>query len=197
MSSVAALLAIVIYSVSSGPDEKEYIDTIQKERKKKDDFMKTADDSPFSEARDSFAGLKYFEPDRKYRVRAELQPIKEKRIFSLPTSTGEENKYLEYAWAEFEIDGKKSKLLLLEVMAMGPTRGTLFLAFADETSARETYGAGRYLELKKMPGAGSIVLDFNKAYNPYCAYVDRYSCPFPPKENILTLRIPAGEKSYH
>jgi uncharacterized protein (DUF1684 family) len=82
-------------------------------------------------------------------------------------------------------------------MDMGPTRGTLFLAFADKTSAVESYGSGRYLEVKKQPGAGSMVLDFNKAYNPYCAYVDGYSCPFPPKENTLDVFVRAGEKNYH
>ena len=79
---------------------------------------------------------------------------------------------------------------------MGPTRGTLFLAFADVTSARETYGAGRYLDIKKIPGATSIELDFNKAYNPYCAYNENYTCPLPPKENFLKVAILAGEKNY-
>jgi uncharacterized protein len=82
-------------------------------------------------------------------------------------------------------------------MDAGPYRGKLFLAFADATSANETYGAGRYLDLKKVPGATSILLDFNQAYNPYCAYSDGFSCPFPPKENILTIAINAGEKKYH
>ena len=97
----------------------------------------------------------------------------------------------------FELTGIKTRLLLLEVMAMGPTRGSLFLAFADETSAKETYGAGRYIDIKKIPGASSMVLDFNNAYNPYCAYTDGYSCPFPPGKNILKVAIKAGEKSYH
>ena len=79
---------------------------------------------------------------------------------------------------------------------MGPTRGTLFLAFADETSARETYGAGRYLDLKKIGGATEIELDFNRAYNPYCAYAEGFSCPLPPPENILKIAIRAGEKTY-
>jgi uncharacterized protein (DUF1684 family) len=82
-------------------------------------------------------------------------------------------------------------------MEAGPERGTLFLAFADETSTQETYGAGRYLDIKKVPGSSSVLLDFNKAYNPYCAYSDKFSCPFPPKENILSVPIRAGEKVYH
>jgi uncharacterized protein (DUF1684 family) len=88
-------------------------------------------------------------------------------------------------------------LLILEILDVGPYRATLFLAFADATSANETYGAGRYLDLKKVPGATTVTLDFNKAYNPYCAYSDKFSCPFPPKENVLKVAVRAGEKSYH
>jgi uncharacterized protein (DUF1684 family) len=115
----------------------------------------------------------------------------------LTTSTGEEERYLDYAWAIFDLDGTEHRLLVLEIMSMGPNRGKLFLAFADETSARETYGGGRYLDLKKIPAATTIELDFNKAYNPYCAYNENYSCPLPPPENLLKVAILAGEKSYH
>ncbi|MEJ0057167.1 MAG: DUF1684 domain-containing protein [Bacteroidota bacterium] len=188
--------AIVFYSLSSGSSDEDYKAGIRKERQEKDSFMKNSEESPI-EDKNAFTALNYFEPDPKYRVTANLEKIDNKKVILLPTSTNEESNYLEYAWAEFEIDGVKNRLLLLEVMAMGPTRGTLFLAFADETSAKETYGAGRYLELKKMPGAGTMVLDFNKAYNPYCAYTDKFSCPFPPKENVLKVAIRAGEKNYH
>jgi uncharacterized protein (DUF1684 family) len=82
-------------------------------------------------------------------------------------------------------------------MDMGPFRGKLFLAFGDETSARETYGAGRYLDVQKVPGSKTITLDFNKAYNPYCAYNETFSCPLPPQENLLQVAIKAGEQTYH
>ena len=104
---------------------------------------------------------------------------------------------MEYVHAEFEIEGEPQKLLILEIVDMGPYRGTLFLAFGDETSARETYGAGRYLNVEKPKGGRkSIELDFNLAYNPYCAYNDTFSCPFPPSENLLSIPIRAGEKNY-
>ena len=188
---------IILYSVSSGPDNQKYGKAINNERAEKDEFMKNSIASPFGEAKSSFDSLKYFSPNLKYKVVADLQPVENKKVVILTTSSGEENKYLEYAWVEFELDGAKCRLLILEIMASGPTRGTLFLAFADETSAKETYGAGRYLDIKKVPGASTITLDFNKAYNPYCAYVDNFSCPFPPKENILKVRIAAGEKIFH
>jgi uncharacterized protein (DUF1684 family) len=117
-------------------------------------------------------------------------------MIELGTSDGITKRYMEYAHAEFSIDGVDQRLLILEVMDMGPYRGTLFLAFGDETSARETYGAGRYLDVKKPKGINTITLDFNEAYNPYCAYNETYSCPLPPPENLLTIPIYAGEKNY-
>jgi uncharacterized protein len=194
---ITILAAIGYYSLSSGPSEEDYELTLQTERKKKDEFMKISEESPFGIERPLFTALKYFEVDAKFRINAKLRPIENKKVVVLATSLGEENKYLEYAWAEFELENVQCKLLLLEVMAAGPTRGTLFLAFADATSAVETYGAGRYLDLKKVPGATTLLLDFNKSYNPYCAYVDSFSCPFPPTDNILKVAILAGEKTYH
>lgn len=190
------LVIILFYSFSGEEDVAGYVSKIRDEREKKDQFMRS-EDSPFGEARTNFKGLKYFEPDIRFRIEADLEPIQKKNVVVLPTSTGEENSYLEYAWASFTWEGKPQRLLLLEIMAAGPNRGKLFLAFADETSARETYGAGRYIDVNKTPGASTITLDFNLAYNPYCAYSDHFSCPFPPHENVLTFAVNAGEKSYH
>ncbi|MBS1682060.1 MAG: DUF1684 domain-containing protein [Bacteroidetes bacterium] len=176
--------------------DQSYLDEIDRERKEKDEFMKTSKDSPFAETKNSFHGLNYFPPNERYRIYAELENIPEKKIVMLATSDGYERKYTEYAFAKFEMNRKECRLLILEV-AEGDNQGTLFLAFADSTSALETYGAGRYLDLKKRPGATSILLDFNKAYNPYCAYSPNYSCPFPPENNFLKVAIRAGEKKYH
>lgn len=205
---MAFLATIVFYSLTGGESPEDYAQAILKEREEKDIFMKSDSGSPFRSVeaqtkKDStqtiidFKGLNYFEPDLKFKVNANLISIENKKVVVLPTSDGKEKKYLEYAFAEFSLEGKQNKLLILEIMDAGPYRGTLFLAFADETSTNETYGAGRYIDLKKVPGASSMVLDFNKAYNPYCAYSDNFSCPFPPKENVLTIAVKAGEKKYH
>jgi uncharacterized protein (DUF1684 family) len=195
--AIAALIAtILFYSFNGGSSDNDYVASLNKERQAKDEFMRTAKDSPFGEEKKNFSGLKYFPPDLKYRISAKLIPIDNKKMIVLATSDGLEKKYLENAFAEFELDNVLCKLLILEI-AEGEYRGTLFLAFADETSADETYGAGRYLELKKVPGAKSITLDFNEAYNPYCAYSDSFSCPFPPRENILKTSVRAGEMKYH
>ena len=194
---VVVAVAVLWYSLLGGQSPEEYAKEIEFERKEKDRFMKNGEDSPFKGSKEVFSGLKYFQPDLKYRINAELVPIPDKKLIVLPTSDGKEKKYLEHAYAQFEIDGVANKLLILEITEPGPYRGTLYLAFADKSSSLETYGAGRYLDLKKVPGASSLLLDFNKAYNPYCAYSDNFSCPFPPLENVLKIGIKAGEKSYH
>jgi len=190
------IISIVLYNLTNNTTSESYKLSIEKERKEKDDFMRNSSESPFADSVSNFKGLQYFPPDEKYRIVAQLKPIENKKTIQLGTSDGLQKTYLEYATAEFTIDNKKCSLLILEMIDMGPFRGTLFLAFADATSANETYGAGRYLDIKKVPGSTSITLDFNKAYNPYCAYNDSFSCPFPPQQNILDVAIIAGEKRY-
>jgi uncharacterized protein (DUF1684 family) len=196
---IVAAAGFVIYSMQNNntSTDEGYVEFIQQERAAMEKFMKGGDGSPFSQDSIVFEGLKFFPADVRYRVKAKLKPIEGKKVVLLSTSDGKEQKYLEYAFAEFELDGVQNQLLILEVMEMGPQRGKLFLAFSDDTSGRETYGAGRYLDVKKVPAAKSVELDFNLAYNPYCAYNDKYSCPFPPKENLLKIAIRAGEMNYH
>ncbi|HEX6223856.1 MAG TPA: DUF1684 domain-containing protein [Chryseolinea sp.] len=195
---IAAVVIIVslVYSFMGSSDQSGYIEEINKEREEKDRFMKTSRDSPFAPKPEDYKGLVYYPPDPRYRIIADLTPIESKEIVTLTTNTGEEQRYQQYAFAEFDLDGYHHKLLILEVMDAGPFRGKLFFAFGDETSAVETYGAGRYLDLEKVPGSRTITLDFNKAYNPYCAYASHYTCPLPPPQNLLSIAIKAGEKTY-
>jgi len=199
---IVFLLSVIViitlfYSFQDSQDDGAYIAEIEKERQEKDRFMRTSAESPFANDRESYNGLSYYPPDIKYRIIANLEPIRQKKPVILTTNDGKEQRYIEYAWATFKLDGVENRLLILEIADMGPFRGKLFLAFGDETSAKETYGAGRYLDVTKTPGANTIKLDFNLAYNPYCAYNDSFTCPLPPRENILTIPIKAGEKSYH
>lgn len=196
---LVALTAVIIslfYSFQGSQDQTAYVAEVQKERDGKDRFMQTSPESPLAGKTGDFKGLKYFPVDIRYKVTAKLMPIQNKKPVILSTSDGKEQRYLEYAYADFELDKVSNRLLILEIIDMGPFRGKLFLAFGDETSAGETYGAGRYLDVVKVPGSNTITLDFNKAYNPYCAYTDKYSCPFPPRENLLAVAIRAGEKVY-
>lgn len=192
---ITVALVSVIYSFV-GSDDSAYIKQIEQKREEKNNFMRTASDSPFATSEAEFKGLNYFPPDITYKVKAKLIPVENKKLVELQTSDGNTARYMEYAHAAFELNGKDLQLLILEIIDMGPYRGTLFLAFGDETSARETYGAGRYLDVKKPRGQSTITLDFNEAYNPYCAYNDTYSCPLPPLQNLLPVAIKAGEKNY-
>ena len=195
---IAAIVVVItiFYAFQGSQDDAAFTKEIEKERAEKDRFMRTSRESPFAKSIESYSGLKYYPPDIRYRIIANLQPIQQKKTVILATNDGKEQRYIEYAYAEFKLDGVSNKLLILEIADMGPFRGKLFLAFGDETSAVETYGAGRYLDVTKTPGSTTIKLDFNLAYNPYCAYDNSFSCPLPPRENILTIPIKAGEKNY-
>ncbi len=137
-------------------------------------------------------------PDPKYKIVAELTPIEKKETVTLATNTGEEQRYLEYAFAEFDLDGLHHKLLILEVMDSGPFRGKLFFAFGDETSAVETYGAGTL----SGPGKGSGQ-QYHYAWiliKPIIPIALTYQI-FPARCRLLkiysTIPIKAGEKTYH
>jgi uncharacterized protein len=194
---VVVFVVIGFYSFQGSQDETTYVQGIEKERDTKDRFMRTSAESPFTNAPNEYKGLNYYPPDIKYRVIASLQPVDHKKAVVLATNDGTEERYLEYAYAEFKLDGISNRLLILEITEAGAYQGKLFLAFGDETSARDTYGAGRYLDVAKVPGSNTITLDFNLAYNPYCAYNNSFTCPLPPRENLLSIPIRAGEKKYH
>lgn len=189
------VFGLVYYSFFGNSTEGDYRNQIINEREGKNQYLKSAKDSPFVNDPDSFKGLSYFDPDPKFRFTADLNYLK-KQPRQISTSDGKIRNFLTYAEASFDMGNLRHKLLILEIMDPGPERGKLFLAFTDETSSGETYGSGRYIDLKKVPGATNILLDFNTAYNPYCAYNSEFSCPLPPPENHLKIAVKAGEKSY-
>lgn len=193
---VGIAVIIIFYSLNSD-DNSGYNQEIVEDRNETDRFMRTSPQSPFADDYKNFKGLQYFPPDINYRIIATFKRSEQKKARVLTTSDGAEQNYREYGYAVFTLDGTESRLLILESIGMGPIQQKLFLAFGDETTARETYGAGRYLDVSHTPGAATITLDFNKAYNPYCAYNDTFSCPLPPAENLLKVAVRAGEKSYH
>lgn len=196
---VAIVVAVIsiLYTISGSKDQTAYVNIIKKEREEKDNFMRTSPESPFAQNVAAFTGLKYYPADLKYKIVADLIPIQNKKAVLLATNDGKQEQYVEYGYAEFDLTGYRNKLIIFEMIDDGPTKGKLFLAFGDGTSAEETYGAGRYLDIEKTIGSNKITLDFNQAYNPYCAYSDKFSCPLPPAENLLVIPIPAGEKTYH
>ncbi|MEM9391628.1 MAG: DUF1684 domain-containing protein [Bacteroidota bacterium] len=191
--SFIVLVVIIVYSVGGDYSPEEYVDYIKKEREEQERFMRYNEESPFVMSKVEFSPLHHYPADLKYRVKGRFEAIEAPRIRSLGTNDGKQEQYMEYGYALFELDGKAdNRLLIFENV----TEEKLFLAFGDATSAIETYGAGRYLDIEHS-GGETIKLDFNLAYNPYCAYIDNFSCPLPPRENLLEIAIKAGEKNYH
>jgi uncharacterized protein (DUF1684 family) len=191
--AVAVILTIIVVKRIEGP--KDYIDSIVEKRHRIDLFMEESPDSPFpAEQRSTFQGLSYFPPDPAYRVQARLALIAGQEEVLVPTSDGTVRRYLRYAWAEFDLQGTRQRLLLLKDRD-ARVSNRLFLAFRDRTSGKESYGGGRYIDLFQQ-SQGEITIDFNLAYNPYCVYNYTYSCPLPPEDNRLKVPIPAGEKMY-
>lgn len=145
----------------------------------------------------------FFPINLKYRVKAKFSKTENPVPFELPTSSGKFKQYKEYGKAAFEIDGKNYTLTIyqsLDLIKMEQYKDHLFLPFRDETNGKETYGGGKYMDLK-IPKGDEIILDFNLSYQPYCAYnAFDYNCPIVPEENKLPVRIEAGvmyEDVYH
>ena len=190
---VIAALVIGWYSLQTGESESQYIDRILTERAEKETYFSSASESPFKDQ--DFTGLSYFPPDPAFRIYGRLIPLEEKRTVNMVTNDNKTKRYREWSLVEFEYGSTINQLMIYEEMS-GPFKGKLFLPFADETSAATTYGGGRYLDVKKS-GTNTIELDFNLAYNPYCAYSEGFSCPLPPPSNLLDIAIEAGEKIYN
>lgn len=139
----------------------------------------------------------FFDFDLKYSVEAKLVKTENAQPFEIPTSSGKTKKYKAYGKLYFILDGKKYTLTVYQSLALldNPEyKDYLFLPFRDATNGKETYGGGRYLDFR-IPKGNTLLLDFNKAYHPYCAYnaLD-YNCPIVPRENWLKIPINAGVK---
>ncbi|MEQ9423040.1 MAG: DUF1684 domain-containing protein [Cyclobacteriaceae bacterium] len=192
-----AVVAAFFYFISNQieEDNAEYLSAIEKKRAEIDEFMRTSDQSPFQDSLTmNDSGLNYYPPNPKYRVQAVINRLEVRDQMIIPTSDGKKQRYEKFAYAEFKLEGERYKLLLLRRVGFGQDE-VIFTAFADATSGESTYGGGRYLDLS-FKNARQITIDFNLAYNPYCAYNASFSCPLPPPENVLTIPILAGEKNY-
>lgn len=143
----------------------------------------------------SFKKHPFFPVDLKYRVTAKFSKTEDPQPFELPTSSGKTKSYREYGKATFELDGKPYTLTLyqsLDLIKQEKYKDHLFLPFRDATNEKETYGGGKYMDLK-IPKGNTIVLDFNQSYQPYCAYnAYDYNCPIVPEDNKLPVEIRAG-----
>ena len=156
---------------------------------------KNPDTSPLDSVdRVKFRKHDFYPIDLNYRVTASFKRTPDAPKFKMKTSGPKTPEYVKYGEAEFLLNGKTHKLQIFQNVKLSQQEAFmdhLFLPFTDNTNGVETYGGGRYIDLL-IPAGNSIVIDFNKAYNPYCAYSDNYSCPIPPPENKLDTEIKAG-----
>ena len=146
----------------------------------------------------TFKSLEFFPIDTNYRVTAKLKYFKDSKPFNMNTTTDRIAVYKVFATATFEINDREYVLEIYQnqqLLLSVEYEDYLFLPFTDETNGESSYGGGRFIDLK-VTDKEIIIIDFNKSYNPYCAYSDRYSCPIPPKVNHLNVKIPVGVKAY-
>lgn len=150
---------------------------------------------------DKAKGLQYYAPDEDFKIVASYKKIKAEGVTVIPTYSGKENDYIEFAKLTFNLDGKDHNLTAfkgLKSMRLPQYRNKIFIMFKDETNGKSTYGGGRYIYIEEsLIQDDKLEIDFNKAFNPYCAYSDGYNCPIPPLENHLKAAIEAGEKSFN
>ena len=157
----------------------------------KDEFFRLSPDSPLTdEQKRSFRGLRYFPEDPALAFELPLERLDPSETVRMQTTTGDVQAYERFGRIHFEVDGQPASLTIFR------NEHGYFLPFADLLAGSETYGAGRYLEPEELPD-GRLAVDFNLAYNPYCAYNERWSCPITPAENRLSVPIEAGEQVFH
>jgi len=147
-----------------------------------------------------FTKLDFYKIDEDYKVEADLTLNNNQQEFGMKTTTDRLPVYVKYGVASFNIKGKKFKMNIyrnVELSKREKYKDYLFMLFNDKTSGTTSYAGGRYIDLRIPNGGEKLHIDFNKAYNPYCAYNHKYSCPIPPEEDYLDIEILAGVKAFH
>jgi uncharacterized protein len=176
-------------------DDESY--NVRRFREIRDKSFRNPGETPLlNEDFQKFKGLEYFDLNTKLIVNAKLEKTTDQQVFMMPTSIGTSRKYFKYGVLTFEIEGKSFSLNAYQSEMAAKKNVLLFVPFRDLTNGKETYGAGRYLDIK-VPTGDEAIMDFNFAYNPSCAYGNpQFSCAIPPKENFLQTEIKAGEKVF-
>jgi uncharacterized protein len=177
------------------PDEVEtWKRALLRFREQKDEFMSYGHDSPFSHSdQTAFKGLSYFEPDPAFRFPTKLLRRPTEASVMMTTSEGTRQLFNKVGRFDLVFEGKPVQLQAYQSAEREDL--SIFVPFKDSTSGNETYGAARYLDMKVQHDDNYLV-DFNYAYNPYCAYREGYACPLPPAENWMKVAIRAGERRY-
>tara|TARA_B110000305_G_scaffold44765_1_gene47258 strand:- start:252 stop:860 length:609 start_codon:yes stop_codon:yes gene_type:complete len=198
MKKLTILLFILGVSLSC-IDNKRYFTELTPFQQELNSEFKDVTSSPLKAVdRSSFKSLDFYEYDSLYLVKARFKKLNNELVFNMVTTTDRLPEYIKYGEIDFKINNKSFQLNLYQNQELIKTEGYekyLFLPFLDDTNGVTTYSGGRYIDLE-IPTDSLISIDFNNAYNPYCAYNEKYSCPIVPRENYLALEISAGVKSF-
>lgn len=188
-----------VICLSSCAQDKRPIKGVTEFQKELNAEYKDATTSPLKDKdRKHFEGLDFFKLDSTYVVEAILKRTSNSKWFNMKTTTSRVSKERIFGVLTFELKGKSYQLNIYQGKDLMEKEGYedyLFLPFLDETNGLESYGGGRYIDAR-IPEGDIMIIDFNKAYNPYCAYNDRYSCPIVPRKNYLKTRVEAGVKAF-
>lgn len=194
MKKIFSLLFLLTsFLITAQESSKEFQDTLNKDYSNREKSPLTAEDFA------SFKSLDFFPINTNFIVEAKFVRLPNEKIFKMKTSTSRTPEYVKYGELLFTIDGKDFKLNLyqnIELIKKAGFEDYLFLPFSDLTCGKESYIGGRYIDMR-IPKGNTTIIDFNKAYNPYCAYNHKYSCPIVPLENDLEIAILAGVKKFH
>lgn len=196
---LCTLLGLVGLSASAQTPDAGFTTEIEQHRTHYKQGFLTNPRSPLGAA--DTALLEFFPPDPAWKCLARFEPTPDAEPFDLPTYSGRTKRFRRYGFAHFDANGTSQRLALyinLDLAQQDAYRDHLFLPFKDHTNDEATYGGGRYLDFRvgDISPEGQMALDFNKAYNPWCAYSDGYNCPIPPAENHLDLAVEAGELQF-
>lgn len=190
------LLIFFLLSSSIGFSQPSKDEVLAYQKKLNTDYF-TQGKSPLKEEELAvFKGLHFYDYNEDFVVTAVLERLENEKAFQMPTSSGRTQNYIRYGILKFSINDRNFQLEVYQNLSLIKREGFqkhLFLPFIDLTSGNETYGAGRYLDVE-IPEGNTIVLNFNKAYHPYCAYTTGYSCPITPDVNFLNVIVNAGVK---
>ncbi len=200
--SVISILFLLFLITGCGknftPEQEEFISKIEKSRKEKNEWMKNDPNSPFNfKGKVEFHDLKYFDVDPDFVFKSRLYEYEPKDTITIFGTKGEERKTVRYGYVQFNYSGNEYKINVYKSLARN---GMIYYSiwFTDITTNKETYGVGRYIDFEKQEDPDHIYeIDFNSAYNPYCAYSPDYSCAIPTKEDYIPIAIKAGEKKFH
>lgn len=191
-TGMGVAFVLVILSFVFSNIKTSYKQNVEDYRSQRNDFFRHSPFSPI-EDKEAFTTLDYFIPNPKFKVEAELYPLSDSSEVTITRNDGRKDTYKKFATASFTLEKKPLQLTLLISKDSSNNELNAFIPFSDKTNGGETYSGGRYLDLR-ITDKKHAVIDFNFAYNPFCVYSYKYSCPLPPPENHLDIEILAGEK---